>query len=74
MGNFFNYNSAQFELEGFRVKANLHMASAAASLDWYPLNSIWRLSVGTLFYNGNQLSATSEIVPGTSFSLNGENF
>jgi hypothetical protein len=74
MGNFFNYNSGQFELEGFRVKANLHMASAAASLDWYPLNSIWRLSVGTLFYNGNQLSATSEIVPGTSFSLNGEHF
>lgn len=74
MENFFNYNSGQFELEGFRVKANLHMASAAASLDWYPLNSIWRLSVGTLFYNGNQLSATSEIVPGTSFSLNGTNF
>jgi hypothetical protein len=74
MGNFFNYNSGQFELEGFRAKANLHFASAAASLDWYPLNSIWRLSVGTLFYNGNQLSATSEIVPGTSFSLSGENF
>jgi hypothetical protein len=74
MGNFFNYNSGQFELEGFRVNADFHWASATASLDWYPLNSVWRLSLGTLFYNGNQISAKSDIVPGTDVSLNGSDF
>lgn len=74
MGNFFNYNSPRFEIEGFSVNANLHMASAAAALDWYPFNSIWRLSPGLLFYNGNQLSVAANIVPGTSFNLNGQTF
>jgi hypothetical protein len=74
MGNFFQYNSARFELEGFNVNANLHMASAAASLDWYPLNSIWRLSTGLMFFNANQLSVAAQVVPGTSFSLNSQTF
>jgi len=74
MGDFFNYNTGQFELEGFRVNADFHLASGAAALDWYPLDSVWRLSVGTLFVNGNQISARSTIVPGTSFSLNGQTF
>jgi hypothetical protein len=74
MGNYFNYNTGQFELEGFRVNADFHWASAAASLDWYPLNSIWRLSAGTLFFNGNQISAKGDIVPGTGISLNGSDF
>jgi hypothetical protein len=74
MGSYFNYNTGQFELEGFRVNADFHWSSAAASLDWYPLNSIWRLSVGTLFLNGNQINAKSDIVPGTDISLNGIDF
>jgi hypothetical protein len=74
MGNFFNYNTGPFELEGFRVNADFHLASAAASLDWYPLDSIWRLSVGTLFLNDNKISARSNILSGTSFSLNGQTF
>ena len=74
MGNFLSYDTGKFELEGFHVDANLHLASAGASLDWYPLNSIWRLSAGALFFNGNQLSVTSNIVPGTSFTLNRQKF
>ncbi|MGO9638043.1 MAG: hypothetical protein ACLPSO_08900 [Terracidiphilus sp.] len=74
MGNFFNYNSAQFEIEGFSANANLHWASAAAALDWYPFNSVWRLSPGLIFYNGNQMSVAANIVPGTSFTLNGQTF
>ena len=72
--NFFNYDTGIFELEGFRVDAKLHMASMGAMVDYYPLNSIWRLSAGMMLFNGNQLSATSQIVPGTKFSLNGQNF
>jgi hypothetical protein len=74
MVNFFSYDTGRFELEGFHVDANVHLASAGALLDWYPFNSIWRFSVGTLFFNGNQLTAKSNIVPGTSFTLNGTKF
>jgi len=74
MVNFFNYNSGRFELEGFNVNANIHMQSAAASLDWYPFGSIWRISPGVMFMNGNQLSVTTSIVPGTSFTLNNQTF
>jgi len=74
MGNFFNYNSGRFEAEGFKVQANLHMASASTSLDWYPFGSIWRLSPGLMFFNANQLSAAGNVVGGTSFSLDKQTF
>jgi hypothetical protein len=72
--NFFNYDSGNFELEGFRTDARLHFLSAGAVIDAYPMNSFWRLSAGLLLANGNQLSARARIVPGTSFSLNGQTF
>jgi hypothetical protein len=74
MGNVFLYNSARFEVEGFNVIADLHMASAAASLDWYPFNSVWRLSPGLMFFNANQLSVSADVVPGTSFTLSDQTF
>jgi hypothetical protein len=74
MGNFFHFNSGQFEVDGFKATAQLHLASAAACLDWYPFNSIWRLSPGLMFFNGNQASMTALIVPGNSFKLNGQTF
>jgi len=74
MGNFFGFNSGRFEIEGFNANANLHLASAAASLDWYPFASVWRISPGVLFYNANQLSVTTNITPGTSFTLNNQTF
>jgi hypothetical protein len=74
MGNFFHYTSPQFDIDGFRGTAHLQLASMAASLDWYPLNSIWRLSPGVMFFNGNQLSVTSLVEAGTSFTLDGQTF
>lgn len=74
MGNFFVFNSSKFEIEGFNATADLHMSSAQASLDWYPFGSIWRISPGLLFLNGNQLTVTTNIVPGTSFTLNNQTF
>jgi hypothetical protein len=74
MGNYFNYTITQFEVEGFRTTANIHLASMAASLDLYPFNSVWRLSPGVMFYNGNQFTASAMVVGGTSFSLNGQTF
>lgn len=74
MVNFFNFDSGNFELEGFRTDARLHLLSAGAALDLYPMNSFWRVSAGLLIANGNQLSAKTRITPGTSFSLNGQTF
>lgn len=74
MGNLFFLNTGKFEVEGFDAMVNVHMASAAASLDWYPFASVWRISPGLMFYNANQVTFSSQIVPGTSFSLNGQNF
>jgi hypothetical protein len=74
MGNYFNYSGAEFEIEGFHLTSDLHLASAAAALDWYPFNSIWRLSTGLLLMNGNKISAAANIIPGTDFTLNNQDF
>jgi hypothetical protein len=74
MGNLFFLNIHRFEIEGFNATGNVHMASAAASLDWYPFSSVWRISPGLLFYNANQITFTTQIASGTSFSLNGQTF
>ncbi|MGD0345333.1 MAG: hypothetical protein ABSA85_01175 [Terracidiphilus sp.] len=74
MGSFFNYSVPQFEIEGFSTTADLHLASMAASLDWYPFNGIFRVSPGLMLYNDNQISMTTNVVGGTSFSLNGQTF
>lgn len=73
-GNFFNYDSGRFEIDGFNVDAKLHMASAALALDWYPFGSVWRISPGVMFFNGNQLSGTGTITPGTSFTLENQTY
>lgn len=74
MGNFFNYSTGRLEVDGFNVNARLHLLSAAAALDFYPWHSIWRLSLGTLFLNQNEVTATLATAPGTSFSLNGQTY
>jgi hypothetical protein len=74
MFNYFNFDSGRFEIDGFNADVRLKLGSAAASLDWYPFKSIWRFSVGTLFLNHNQITASTRIVAGTSFTLDGTTF
>jgi hypothetical protein len=61
--NFFSFDTGHLEASGFNVNANLHLASVGAMVDAYPWNSIWRLSAGLMFFNGNQVSVRSNIVP-----------
>jgi hypothetical protein len=68
-GSFFQYNGNRSEIEGFNVYPSLHLASMAASLDWYPFGSIWRISPGIMFYNSNQLSMKADLAPGTEIDL-----
>jgi hypothetical protein len=67
--NFFGYDTGRLEVSGFNIDANFHLASVGAMVDAYPRNSIWRLSAGLMFFNGNQVSVRSNIVPGNSFTL-----
>jgi hypothetical protein len=73
-GNFLPLNVGPFEIEGFKTDVNIHMVSASASLDVYPYNSVVRISPGLMFYNGNQVTVTADILPGTNFTLNGHNY
>ena len=74
MGNFLSINTGAFKVEGFDVNANFHFDSAAAALDFYPWGSVFRVSPGLLFVNANQVTVTSDIDPGTSFTLNGQTY
>lgn len=72
--DFLSITTGRFEVEGFNVNANIHMDSAAALVDFYPWSSVWRLSAGLMFVNGNQLSGTTRVAGGTSFTLDGQTF
>ena len=72
--NFFNYNTGRFEIDGVNVIADVHLNSAAAAVDFYPWNSVWRVSAGLMFVNGNQISGATDIVGGTSFKIDGTTY
>jgi hypothetical protein len=72
-GNFFNY-SDNFTTSGINATAKLNLASAGASLDFYPFHFPLRLSPGLLFHNQNQLTAATNVAAGTSFTLNGTTY
>jgi hypothetical protein len=72
-GNIFKYTD-NFTTNGFNASAQLNLASAGASLDFYPFRAGFRLSPGLLFYNGNQLTVSTTVPAGNSFTLNGQTF
>jgi hypothetical protein len=71
--NFFQF-SDQFDVDGFSVQARLHLDSAAAMVDAYPWASVWRVSAGLMFLNGNQLSGLGTVAPGTEITIDGQDF
>lgn len=73
-GNFFRYDIGRFEIDGINVDGQLHLASAAAKLDVYPWLSVWRVSAGLTFFNGNHLYAATRIAPATPFSVDGKTY
>jgi len=72
--NFFSHDTGNIEVDTFKADATVHLMSVGAAVDVYPRNSIWRLSGGMLVHNGNNVSMTAEIVPGHTFSINGDTF
>jgi hypothetical protein len=75
IGNVFQYDVNNISSNGFTATANLNLASAGASLDYYPFpRHGFRLSPGVLFYNKNALSGTVTAEGGQSFTLNHINY
>jgi len=73
-GNLFNYTASNISTAGFNVTAKLNLASAGASVDFYPFRIPFRLSPGLLFYNQNKADVTFQAAPGTSFTLDNTTF
>ena len=74
-GNVFNYTANDISTNGFNIDAKINMATAGASLDYYPFPTHgFRLSPGVQFYNQNMVSANIAVESGTSFSLNDVDF
>ena len=71
MGNFFSFTSPKFDVEDTKATGTLQLASIGTAVDWYPRNSIWRLSAGLLLWNNNHVTASGTEAPGTSFTLDG---
>lgn len=66
--NFFSYTDT-LTIDGLRYNANLHLRSAEASLDWFPLGG-FHISPGALLYNGNQVTGNAAVPGGQYFTLN----
>jgi hypothetical protein len=70
IGNVFQYDISNISESGFNIDAKLNLASAGASLDFYPFpNHGFRLSPGVLAYNQNGATGTFAASEGTSFTL-----
>ena len=72
--NLFFYDTGRFEINGFNVDANFHMDSINTKFDWYPTKGPWRITPGIMWFNGNRISATLDLVGGTNFTLSGKNY
>lgn len=72
-GNLLRY-STNFTTNGFTANAKVSLTSAGIAADIYPFHTGFRISPGLLVYNGNKLTASSSVAPGTSFTLNGDTF
>jgi hypothetical protein len=72
-GNIFNY-STNFTTQGINATGKLNLSSVRASLDVYPFRSGFRISPGILLKNANQVTATTDVAAGTSFTLNDQTY
>jgi len=70
-GNVFKFTENNISTNGFNIDAQLNMAAAGVSMDYYPFPTHGlRLSPGLLFYNQNTVSADVTVDGGQSFKLN----
>ena len=71
--NFFSY-ATNFQEQGANIRANLQMLSSHASLDWFPFRGHFHLGPQIVFANNNHFLATAIVPPGSTISLNGQEY
>ena len=71
--DYFKYGYS-FREEGADINAELRLSAGHASLDWFPFGGRFRLSPTIVFANNNKAHATALVPPGTTLSLNGEDY
>ena len=70
---YFSY-STTFQDQGADVAIQLRMQSGHASLDWLPFGGGFRLSPMAVFANDNRARATALVPPGSTITLNGQDY
>lgn len=68
-GNYFTYGDS-FTSSGVTYNATLRFLSGEVSLDWFPWAGGFHISGGAVVYNGNQITGTSDVPGGQTFTLN----
>jgi hypothetical protein len=71
--DFFGYSST-FQEQGASIGANLRLRSGHASLDWFPFGGRFWISPQVVFANNNRVRATALIPPGSTITLNGQDY
>ncbi|HVJ08117.1 MAG TPA: hypothetical protein VM554_07020 [Acidisarcina sp.] len=71
--DFFSY-STSFQEQGANVAIDFRLRSGHASLDWFPFGGRFRLSPQVVFANNNRMQATAVIPPGSTVTLNGQDY
>jgi hypothetical protein len=62
-----------FSIDGVNYDARLHFKSSETVVDWFPLHGSFHVSPGILYFKNN-LSATTSVGPGRSFTLGSQPF
>jgi hypothetical protein len=71
--DFFSYDTS-FQEQGANVGIDLHLRSSHGALDWFPFGGHFRLSPQVVFGNNNRILATAIIPPGSTITLNGQDY
>jgi len=72
-GYFFRYNVSLTE-DYVTYGGDIQLAGGGVNLDWYPFNGKFRLTVGAIAYNANQITGSASLNPNQSFTLNGTTY
>jgi hypothetical protein len=67
--NFFNYDRTLSQ-DGVTYAGKLNFRSTEAYFDWFPFHGSFHLSPGLLVYNGNKITANSNVAGNQTFTFN----
>jgi hypothetical protein len=74
-GNAFSYTINSITVSDFNVNGKVNFATGGVAADYYPFPAHGlRFSVGMLFYNGNQITASGVGTAGSNITLAGQKY